>query len=717
VTEPAADFETRQEAESVGGSSKYWQMQLELSEQDHRDWLKDGKSVVERYKGKRPKSVRSDNKKFNILFSNVETLKSALFARMAKPDIRRRFADRDVVGKQVAEIIERATIYCDDSYDAEKAFEKGIEDYLLPGRGVVRICYEAKNATGEDGKEYVAEQDLYDKHWPWDEFRHEPAKSWDRVTWEAFRHLMSRDDLKENFEELGTEKINAIPLAWSPKADDSKIPDAFKRAEVWEIWDKTKRQRVWIVKGYPEVLRTDEDPYGLEDFFPNAEPLHAVTTNDTIIPEPEFNLYKDQADGLDEIEARIDRLTKALKRRGVYDATFKELAQLAKAADNQFVPVKNYAELSTKGGLAAAFQAEDIASLAKVLAELHSQRDLRVQTIYEVVGIADIMRGSTDPRETLGAQKIKAQFGGNRLKKRQDRVQKWIRDTLRLKAEIIAEHFEPQKLSEMTGFTLPDPNQLMQMQMQAQQTGQPPSVDGLITPDMIKIMRNDKLRSYRIDIETDSTVFEDAEAEKAAVTEMLKGTSEFVTAWMPVIQAQPAMLDMAFEMLAFGLRRFKTGRTLEEVIDQTKMKLQEAAKQPAKPDPKVEAEKVKAQAVQQKAQLDAQAQQQKMQAEQAKQAMEMQKMQAELAFMREKMGLEMQMEHQKMAIEQQRGQQEMAMDQQRMAMEGESMERQAEMDERSAERAEDADTRKHEMGIEMMAQKAKQAKQRPQAKQ
>jgi hypothetical protein len=70
---------------------------------------------------------------------------------------------------------------------------------------------------------------------------------------------------------------------------------------------------------------------------------------------------------------------------------------------------------------------------------------------------------------------------------------------------------------------------------------------------------SDKLRSYRIDIETDSTVFEDAEAEKAAVTEMLKASSEFVTAWMPVIQAQPAMLDLAFEMLSFALRRFKTG--------------------------------------------------------------------------------------------------------------------------------------------------------------
>lgn len=708
--------ETREEAEKNAGTAKYWQQQLELAEQDHKDFLKDGKAVAERYKGEREKALRSAPKRFNILFSNTETLKAALFARMAKPDIRRRFADRDPIGKQVAEIVERATIYCQDTYDSEKAVERAIEDYLLPGRGIVRVCYEAETAAAEaaeeggDPKEYVASQELYEKYVNWDDFRHEPAKTWDKVTWEAFRHRMSRQDLRDN----KFEDAESIPLNWSPKPDSEKVPDAFKRAEVWEIFDKTKRERVWIVNGWPKVCRTDPDPFGLEGFFPNAEPLQAVTTNDTVIPRPEFHIYRDQADGLDEIEARIDKLTRALKRRGVYDATFKELARLSKAADNEFVPVKNYADLSTKGGLAAAFQAEDLTSIAGVLAELHTQRDLRVQTIYEVVGIADIMRGSSDPRETLGAQKIKAQFGGNRLKKRQDKVQKWIRDTLRIKAELIAEHFEPQKLAEMTGFKLVGPEQSMQMQSAAQQ-GQPINYEGLITPEMIKVLRDDKLRSYRIDVETDSTVFEDAEAEKQAVTEMLKGASEFVTAWLPAIQAQPALLDLSFEMLSVALRRFKPGRSLEEVLEQTKMKLQQAAQQPKPPDPKVQAEQAKAQAVQQKAQLDVQVAQQKAQIEMQKMQAQLQQQQAELQLMREKMGLEAQQAHQEMAMDQQRADMEMMQSQRQMEMDEVSMQRQADMDERAAMRAEEADTRKHEFGLEAMAAKAKQAKQQPRA--
>jgi hypothetical protein len=679
----SASIESRAEAESgVGGEAKYWQGQLDLSEKDHKDWIKDGKSVIKRYKGTDEKvRASSNNRKFNILFSNTETLKAALFARMAKPDIRRRFADQDPVGRQVAEIVERAAIYCQEADESEKAVEHAIDDYLLPGRGVVRVCYEAETAEGEDKKEYVAKQDLYEEYVAWDDFRHEPAKTWDQVTWEAFRHRMSRDDLKDNFGsegdddgKLSAQDIADIPLNWSPDPNDTKISDAFKRAEVWEIFDKTERERIWIVPGFDKVCRTDDDPFGLEGFFPNAEPLQSVVANDTLIPVPEFNIYKDQADGLDEIESRIDRLTRALKRRGVYDATFKELARLAKANDNEFVPVKNYAELSSKGGLAAAFQAEDISMLAKVLGELHTQRDLRKQTIYEVCGIADIMRGATDPQETLGAQKIKTHFGASRLKKRQEKVQKWIRDTLRIKCEIIAEHFEPQKLADMTGFKYIDPvamQQIMQQQQMAQQpppqgmpqggmpgqmNGQPPiqpppppppPIDDIITQDMIKIMRDDKLRSYRIDVETDSTIFEDAEAEKASRVELLKSLSEFVVAWSPIIAQQPHLLPLAFELLAFGVRGFKAGRQLEDVIEQTKNELEDAAKQaaqqPPKPSPEVQAEQAKAAADKQKADLTAQLAQQKAgqtaQLAQQKHQQEMQKMAAQLELQREEMAM------------------------------------------------------------------------------
>jgi hypothetical protein len=449
---------------------------------------------------------------------------------------------------------------------------------------------------------------------------------------------MARAALLDNFgEALGADKVKSIPLDWSPKAqtssDADKLPDAFKRAEVWEIWDKETRSRVFVVNGFGELLRKDADPYGLAEFFPVAEPLQAVTANDTLIPVPEFNIYKDQADGLDEIESRIDRLTRALRRRGVYDATFTELSALANADDNQFVPVKNYADLSQKGGLPAAFQAEDIGALADVLAALHKQRDLRVQTIYEVIGIADIMRGASDPRETFGAQRIKAQFGGNRLKKRQEKIQRFVRDTLRIKAELIAEHFEPQTLAEMTGFALGAAGGAGGMGGAG-----PPNQGDVITPPMLALLRSDKLRSYRIDVETDSTMVDDAEAEKGARVELLRSLSEFVGAWVPVVQGQPALLPLAFELLSFGVRGFKAGRQLEETIDQTRLLLEQAAAQPRPADPQAEANAAKTQ-------LDAQLAVLRTQAEITARGHELEFKRLELQAKREEMALKRQERH------------------------------------------------------------------------
>jgi hypothetical protein len=601
-------------------SSQFWQVQLALAEKDHKDFHAEGQEVVERYKSEKKRVAKSDSKRFNILYSNTETLKSALYGRAAKPDVRRRFADKDPVARVAADVVERALIYCAESYDVDKPIEAALHDYLLPGRGVMRIEYEPvietrpaidpmtmQPAIGADGQpaveEYLAHQKLCEKYIYWKDYLQSPSRNWDGVWWIAFRHTMTRDDLEKNkFEDAAS-----IPLNWVPDIEGRKdVPDDLKKAEVWEIWDKSKRQRVWVVKGYPKLLRADDDPYGLETFFPMAEPPVAYADTETAIPRAEFHVYRDQADDLDEITGRISRLTRALKRRGVYDQAVKELKRLARAGDNEFIPVENYASLSQKGGLQAAFQTEDISAIALVLNELYKQRDMLVQGIYEITGVSDILRGSSDPNETLGAQNLKAQFGSQRLKRRQRAIQKWIRDTYKLKAEIIAEHFEPEVLQEMTG----------------QQ----------ITPEVMDLLRSDKLRSYRIDIETDSTVFEDAESEKRSTMEMLTAVGGFVGQVVPLMQQAPELAPVAFEMLSLGLRVMKPGRQLEDVMEQVKEAIAQklsAPPPPPQPDPKQIAEETKAKSVEAKAAHDERMMGMKEQVEEAKHAREMERMAAQ----------------------------------------------------------------------------------------
>jgi len=275
--------------------------------------------------------------------------------------------------------------------------------------------------------------------------------------------------------------------------------------------------------------------------------------------------------------------------------------------------------------LPAAFQTEDIGVTAKVLLELYKQRDQLIQSIFEITGISDIMRGQSNANETATAQNIKAQFGSMRLRDAQREVQRWVRDSYRIKAELICQNFTPEKLASITGMNAED--QLFQQAMQ--------------------VLRSDDMRGYQIDIETDSTVFEDAEAEKQSRVEMLTAMGGMAQQWMPVVQmGGPPMLKLVGELMSFGVRGFKAGRTMEDSIDEAFQQLaqqqQQAAQQPPPPDPAV----VKAEAdmkakeadmlmKREGHQLDMQAKVMDLQAHQQKTAIDMEAQQAKAAFARE----------------------------------------------------------------------------------
>ena len=84
------------------------------------------------------------------------------------------------------------------------------------------------------------------------------------------------------------------------------------------------------------------------------------------------------------------------------------------------------------------------------------------------------------------------------------------------------------------------------------------------------MLRSDKLRGYRIDIETDSTVFEDEAALKEQTVEVMTAVGTFMREALPVVQAVPELSPLAFEMLEMGVRQLKRGRALEDVIEQAK---------------------------------------------------------------------------------------------------------------------------------------------------
>ncbi len=464
----------------------FWVGEDRIAGKEDEKWHKRGRKIIQRYRDERPQTGNSVHR-LNILWANVQTLKPALYARTPKPDVQRRWLDQDDTGRLASVLLERALSYSLENSDFDRVMEAVVEDRLLPGRGVPRVMYiphygeelepeaveefedaeasPADVANPGDGREMgeplrqVVYEEVIATYIFWEDYREGAARTWREVPWVRYRAYMNRDQLCERF---GNKKGKRVNLDFMPKDvsqqnpdKGSTPPDIFKKAIVHEYWDRVKGKVVWLAPGTPDlILDEQDDPLGLPDFFPNPDPLMATTTNNTRIPVPDYVEYQDQADELDKLTARIDTLTRALKVSGVYPGSLKPTLQqlIDEGTENKLIPVEDWAAWMDKGGMDKFIQFMPLKEIAETLIQLYAAREQTKQLLYEITGIGDLMRGQTDPGETATAQQLKASFSTRRIQPQQRAVARMARDTIRLMAAVIAEHFSMETMSAVTGY-------------------------------------------------------------------------------------------------------------------------------------------------------------------------------------------------------------------------------------------------------------------------
>jgi hypothetical protein len=463
MTSELTETEAKEQGEKPK-SARYWHNQIDAALGREKKWRDRAEKVVKRYMDERPDNEDGGgDRRINILWSNTEVLKAVLFERLGAPDVRRLFPQPgkdNKIARTSALVMERALVACGNRYDPEGEIQDAVVDYLLTARGQLWLEYEAEISEDADGKQAISYQSAKLCHVCHDDWTHGPGKKWRQVPWVARMHLFTKDDFGREFPDIDL-NVQKIPFNFTLKEGEKRTDEQgaadFKRAKVWEIWDKNSQTRIYIADGYEWELERVEDPYRLEAFFPCPKPLFGIKTSDSLLPSPEYCQYQDQAAELDRINQRLYVLVESLKVCGIYDGSSEDdtLSQVGTLDDGQFIPYKNMAALAQGGGLAAAFQVRDLAPIAVAIQQLANRAVSLIQSIYEITGISDVIRGSTDPNETLGAQQLKARFGSQRMQKRQKEVQMFVKEAYRLKAEIISEHFEREQLSQMTGILLP----------------------------------------------------------------------------------------------------------------------------------------------------------------------------------------------------------------------------------------------------------------------
>ena len=544
-------------------------------------WQARTKKIIKRYRDDTRGQTGNESAKFNILWSNIQTLRPTVYSKLPKADISRRFGDNDPVGRVAAQLIERAIDFEIEHYpDYRSTMGYCVEDRFLGGRGTAWVRYEphvspigleddgllvTPNIEQGEGAPPNLERIEYEcapvDYVHWRDFGHSQARTWEEVG-QVWRWVyMTREALEERF---GEEMARRIPLDQGPEPlnayNESKR--SYNRAKICELWDKETEKVYWFSKGMGQFIDVRDDPLGLEGFFPCPKPLYATTTSDTLVPVPDFVLYQDQAMELDILSDRIDGLVKALRVRGVYDASQPSLQRLLTEGDNNaLIPVDKWMAFSEKGGLKGAIDLLPLDTLAQALLNCYRAREDIKSQIYEITGISDIIRGASFASETATAQQIKGQYAGLRLRSMQEDVALFASELIRLKAQVMCLKYQPETILAYAAANQMSP------------------ADQQLIPQAIQLLRDKPLRNFRVDIAADSLVQMDEAQNRQDRLQFLQAFGGFLAQALPVGQAAPEMVPMMMELLRFGMQAFKAARPIEGQIDATLQQLQQAAMQ------------------------------------------------------------------------------------------------------------------------------------------
>ena len=593
-----ANEQTIERVEELGegdkGTAALWGAEIKSANKYLHEFKKDAKQIEERYLDKRGPYQQSEFR-VNLFWSTMQVVLSSLYAQPPKADAKRLYDDPndeasrvggEILGRLLNNDIQR------DGSSSNAAIRTAVQDWSIVGMGQVWARYDVHTTVESFDEvqdpvsgavimpaeqiEKIENEDALIEWVHWDDFLYSPARVWEEVRWVSRRVYMTREQLIARFgEDIGKRVPMGAKPATKTSTDDGMtqpLPkDPWNRAEVYEIWDKRTKMVYWYNKGCDYLLDQREDPLELTDFFPCPAPMMANLTSSALLPRPDYIMAQGQFEQMDELNTRATWLTRAMKVVGVYDKTAEGVQRmLSQAIENQLIPVDNWAMFAEAGGVKGKIDWLPLDTVANTVERLRAFQESVKAQIYEVLGISDIMRGSTKASETASAQQIKAQFGSTRMQLKQFAVAKFVQQALGIKSEIICRWFQPETIVKRSNIML--------------------SPDAQYAQPAIELLKNVEEARYRIQVEADSMSLIDRKAQIDSYTGMLTAVGQAMQQATPLIEKVPEAAPAMFGIIKSFIAKFQASEELEGMFDQAINALQQKAQQPQQPDPVKEAE-------------------------------------------------------------------------------------------------------------------------------
>jgi hypothetical protein len=613
-------------------SAKAWLNLLLESEDAFEIWNTRCDEYDRQYANIERLAQRERDREFQMFWANCEVLKPSIYAKPPIPVVVPKFKDRRPVYQQASEVMERC---CNVAFDLARINDLMLlvrDDLSMTSRGVAWCRYESGGSKSDYDHEKVC-IDFKGRR----DFLHSISRNWREVTWVAAASYLTRSQARERFKEYSDDAYQQAEYKVDKDSKEIGGADNRERAKFWEIWDKGSRRVVWVAEGVEDILDEDDAHLDLQNFFPCPKPCYGTVQRGSLIPVPDVMQYKDQLFEINMLTGRIHALSDALQVKGFYPAGGGEAADAIQTAlrlnspSEVMVPISNWAAFGQSKEIILWMPIDQIAQTILHLVTLRKQI---IEDIYQIMGLSDIMRGATDPNETLGAQQLKTQYGSTRIRDKQQEMVRFARDLVEITSEIITEKFNKVTIIEMSQTQLPTKEmqtrkaqqlerqlqqsmmQMQQIQQQqqmappAQQLGEEPTaaappdpsaqiqkqIQGLVvelqkldqeptTDQVFKFLKDNRAKSFVLDIETDSTIMADENAEKQRRTEFVGMLATLLPQLSAMMTAAPETAQFCTDILKFSTAPYRAGRVLEGSIDELAELMKQKGQQGQGEDP------------------------------------------------------------------------------------------------------------------------------------
>jgi hypothetical protein len=578
-----------------------------------KTWWADSKaSIEEASRGEKTskKTGRTEKKGYPAWWSAVRTVQPAIYSRTPSVVSRAMLTDIEDTAADLASIcLERLGHQLIEAcpFDAVMGYTRDI--YIHSGRTAPRVVFEAKfkqetvqqkiyvqptneqpldgnvqYQQDEQGIFYIQEQ-IIEKletasvqpkplHYE-DAVHYPPCARWHQeIEAMAYKVEMSKKEFSERF---GEEYLEIVSFDYD-SGDEGKTSSKGKskggnQCCVWEYWNKKDKKVYWLTECYKEgFLDVKDDPYELVGFFPSPPYMIGTTDLEDLYPVPDFIHLEPFIKQLNASFDRYRRLLLTLKRKGIYDQSFKELEKLGQNTDDgDFIGLKNFRQLIQDGGLDTVIKFFPVREFSQAVVEVANAIQDFEQKFYELYGIPDILRGVSDPRETAAAQQQKGRFTSLRFSAIQRDFQRLAKDTIEIMCDLALKFFPDDKLADLCGYRFFDEQQKA------------------LWPEVLQILRNDQQRQLRIEIETDSTITMNEQAE----IEKRKYLADVITAGVQGF-GNPNMTQSGQVVLAEALQYFIRGMSSGKQLNASlgalikELKTPPPPPEPPPPDPAIE---------------------------------------------------------------------------------------------------------------------------------